>query len=322
MKHYLHPGVQVSLRVGGVDLAEYNIDDEEDEEVNTVTKYVEAVSGANFTVNFNAKVDCAPDPRDSCQMSVHLDGKYVTNIVFKMRDTTALARGTFEQLCEGHRSTAAAGGYNLEKFAFAALQTNDGPVKAEKIKELKKLGELSVRCTWARDAGTSHRLDHTPYKSAFTNGVSEKSLKGRAISQHATLAPPERRNGVFRLIELEYPYGNVPFAVFAFRYRTRKDLQIESVIPRSPSPTSLEERDPDDLSPEEMRELLRRMREREAYTVRVKREGEKCERRARSTTGIDRGDDDDDDFEITTGPAKRRHTSNDSGVEVVDLTED
>ena len=70
-----------------------------------------------------------------------------------------------------------------------------------------------------------------------------------------------------------------------------------------------------------MRQLLRRMRQREASTVRVKREGEKRAKRARSSTVTDGGDD-DDELEVTAGPSKRRHTSDDSGVEIVDLTDD
>ena len=102
-----------------------------------------------------------------------------------------------------------------------------------------------------------------------------------------------------------------------------EDLQIEGIIPRSPSPVPLEDRDPDQLNLEEMRQLLHRIREREASAARVKREGDNQLKRERSTTIIDGNDDDDDDeIEVTAGPPKRRRTFDDSAVEIVDLTGD
>ena len=95
-----------------------------------------------------------------------------------------------------------------------------------------------------------------------------------------------------------------------------EDLQIEGIIPRSPSPTPLEERDPNELSPEEARELVRRMRAREQDdNFRVKKE--KREHAALV--------DDDEDEEITISQvrnSKRARTLTDSGVEVIDLSGD
>jgi hypothetical protein len=96
------------------------------------------------------------------------------------------------------------------------------------------------------------------------------------------------------------------------------------IIPRSPSPVPLEERDVDTLSPQEMRELLRSQREREAAARIVKSErGVKRERgRDRSST-VGGAEDDDDDGEVSFVSAKRRRlpvTLNEDGVETVDLT--
>jgi hypothetical protein len=91
------------------------------------------------------------------------------------------------------------------------------------------------------------------------------------------------------------------------------------MIPRSPSPVPLEERDPDDLSPEEARELIRRMRTQGSdSSVKVKKE-------KRDRAAEDDEDDDDDDGEITVTEernSKRARLSTDSGVEIVDLTDD
>lgn len=100
-----------------------------------------------------------------------------------------------------------------------------------------------------------------------------------------------------------------------------EDLQIEGIIPRSPSPVPLEDRDPDDLSPEEARELVRRLRQSQRQQIEIKKEGLK-NKRARSAT-LD-ADSDGEGVVITgaTSSRKRSRQSADSGMEIVDLTED
>ena len=100
------------------------------------------------------------------------------------------------------------------------------------------------------------------------------------------------------------------------------DLQIEGIIPRSPSPVPLEERNPDDLSAEEARDLVRMMRARAAETkIEIKRE-----KRGHATIVEDDDDGDDDDGDATieseTRGRKRRRDLPDLNVEVVDLSGD
>lgn len=95
------------------------------------------------------------------------------------------------------------------------------------------------------------------------------------------------------------------------------DLQIEGIIPRSPSPTPLEERDPNDLSPEEARELVHRMRERDMQNnIKIKKE-------KRNHANVAQDDEDEDEVTISEAPARKRHRgSTDSGIEVIDLSDD
>lgn len=114
-------------------------------------------------------------------------------------------------------------------------------------------------------------------------------------------------------MRVSYPWGRDPFASFTFKYRSRKDLQIEGIIPRSPSPVPLEDRDPETLSAEEARELVRIQRQKLQDQAKVKKEKR------------ERDDDEDageDDGEVTmTGERnKRPRLSNDSGIEVIDLS--
>lgn len=95
-----------------------------------------------------------------------------------------------------------------------------------------------------------------------------------------------------------------------------EDLQIEGIIPRSPSPAPLEERDPATLNADELRQLLAR-RNAELKDVKVKRE-----KRERPSIDLDEDDEDEDALVVTDSRSKRRRTSRDSGIEVVDLTDD
>jgi hypothetical protein len=94
------------------------------------------------------------------------------------------------------------------------------------------------------------------------------------------------------------------------------------IVPRSPSPVPLEDRDVDTLSPQEMRDLLWRQREHGQATRVVKRErGIKRERSREKSSTVNEADIDDD--EISFISAKRRRppiTLNEDGIETVDLT--
>ena len=62
------------------------------------------------------------------------------------------------------------------------------------------------------------------------------------------------------------------------------DLQSLLIIERSPTPVPLEDRDENTLTPEEMRELLRRHRARDAAARQVKIEGQRNPKREREET--------------------------------------
>ena len=110
------------------------------------------------------------------------------------------------------------------------------------------------------------------------------------------------------------------------------DLQIEGIIPRSRSPVPLEDRDPDDLSREEARELVRRMRARYHEAGSVKKEkgnglvAVKNEKRHRSATMLSNNESNKDQVDfISENPAKKRQRSAfhaEIEIEVIDLSED
>src|ERR1700742_1508375 len=83
-------------------------------------------------------------------------------------------------------------------------------------------------------------------------------------------------------IELAVSLHAHPIDLVPLANNVSGDLQAEHIIPRSPSPVPLEERDPEDLSPEEARELIRTMRARSADKTKIKKEIKK-EKREQAT---------------------------------------
>ncbi len=106
--------------------------------------------------------------------------------------------------------------------------------------------------------------------------------------------------------------------------RSSAGLQQEGIIERSPSPVPLEDRDPDDLTPEEARELVRRLRARQQDAAKIKQENAvKAEKRSHSTFAEDEDSDGGSELEVISHNKRSRLSgSHDSGVEIIDLTND
>ncbi|KAK5125704.1 hypothetical protein LTR85_011978 [Meristemomyces frigidus] len=218
-------------------------------------------------------------------------------------------------------SSKKCGQWMSKQFMFAPLRTDDGPAKASdrSVEDPKQLGEIEValyRVVKIAPSTIQHREHRRDFQGVERHSIPEKCLKGRAISSQAAFSNPEPTRPTTHW-DVVYPYGRKPFAEFHFKYRSRKDLQIEGIIARSPSPVPLEERDPEDLTPEELREQVRLLRAREERRVMVK-----PEKREHSTLSGDGEDHVDLTTSNGTRDRKRHRTSHDSGVEVVDLTGD
>jgi hypothetical protein len=97
-------------------------------------------------------------------------------------------------------------------------------------------------------------------------------------------------------------------------------LQIEGVLLRTPTPEPLEERDVEDLSPEEMRELLRRQKRARLEHVTPKQEKKPPKRERATTISIDDNASDSDDIEVVNPTHGRKRARRNSEVEVIDLS--
>jgi hypothetical protein len=142
------------------------------------------------------------------------------------------------------------------------------------------------------------------------------------------------------MLKVAYPYGKVPSVTYVFQYRTRSkfqvrnsssrvvannstgDLEIEGIIERAPSPVPLVDRNPDDLTPDELREQNRLLRERQP-SVKIKQEF-KREKRARQRSATLSNDDDDEGGVTFVSETNKRRRTRESmeNSEVIDLSDD
>lgn len=106
----------------------------------------------------------------------------------------------------------------------------------------------------------------------------------------------------------------MPFASFTFKYRSRKDLQIEGIIEKDPEPVPLQDRDPDTLTQDEVRQLQLQLQAKQEEMIRVKKE---------KRAWVEDYDDEVEDeiLSVTNGPSTKKRKTTDSGL-VIDLTVD
>ncbi|KAK6434199.1 hypothetical protein LTR95_009616 [Oleoguttula sp. CCFEE 5521] len=324
------PGVCISVSIDDRPLREYGADTEvrgDQNAGNTCTALVEASPEAEFRIDYSF-TPAYPYRDDAILVRSYLDGEYVGRFFYN-----------YTRLRQGLRTTlgdVTTGGFR-RNFKFAPLDTTDARPSTTAKDSVSSLGEIKI---------TVHRCRKSPIQpqpkpvspakmvpSANASSqylvpkeISEKALKGRAMSCRAGLgdAMPVPISTMSRpATVVEWPYGEASIATYRFLYRSHRDLQIENVIPRSPTPPPLEERDVDTLTVEEARELARTLKARQAQS-KVKPDV-KGEKRPRAIIDISDGDDDegsdaDPEVSFTSVQSCRKKVKVDDDVEVMDLS--
>ncbi|KAI8934332.1 hypothetical protein NX059_009068 [Plenodomus lindquistii] len=329
------PTLEANIIVDKNALTEFEYDDEE-QAPNTITKYIESSSGAEFAMRCKLS---PPWPDHSLKLVFLVDGKVMrTGHMFSKDFKGASCKNTAssKQYCENDI-------WYIQKFCFSELKIDDSGAAADTdlmVNSLKGVGEITIRVfrigNLREVVVSSTPQSNTPQSRKpadveFGN-VPEKALKGQAISHRTGLGPPVAlraevsRPASFTRIDYDYLDGRKsPAATFIFKYRSRAALQSLLVIPRSSSPVPLEERDVATLTTEESRKLIQRMREREATAKSFKQEKIKRERSGEegSLGSGDLADDNDEISMISSRPKRRRRhptTIDANGVETIDLT--
>ncbi|KXJ96435.1 hypothetical protein Micbo1qcDRAFT_199249 [Microdochium bolleyi] len=248
------PGLKVTVEVEGETATEYeDHENSEPSSAKTVVKYIESRAGATFSicVKTDDTYDWSPSSH-ALSPAITIDGVHQISLLF----------GPFNHLYESvtdgvSDQQPSTGDWLIRRFTFSSLQlVEKDPPKSSNKPTMSEIGSLKVAIT-RRLVGPEHE-EGSPWAGRGQDlKVSEKTMKGRAIS-HGTsfttgqkaLAPIQRHS---RRIESD----DGPIATFCFLYRSRDDLKKEMIIPRSPSPRSPSPDDIDSMSVEELRRLVR-----------------------------------------------------------------
>ncbi|KAF2430697.1 hypothetical protein EJ08DRAFT_649484 [Tothia fuscella] len=212
----------------------------DDDEVTdtSATKYIQAVSGSSYKVAIAVDHLYPHRSVDLCAV-IYVDGEEVDNTIFykgKWETITPeepksyLSRGRLSRLGDTCR---------VEKFVFADLVTDDStPPEDKETREFaESVGVISVQFY---RVVTTNVEDPRPFivqdTILDTLSISEKLLKGRAVSYKTSFGKATKIKGP-SIYDVEYiDEEDNPMASFNFRYRSLADLKAEHILPRSTSP--------------------------------------------------------------------------------------
>lgn len=311
------PGLEVEVHVNGEPATEFASDELQDEP-RQATRYIEAVSGAEFHIQWTFHAAEFKFRNWAINGIVHVDGKYADGRIF--RPDAVKHQDSFTVKMSGVWKKEK-GRYVERPMMFSDIMMDEAGQSAA-IKGLKEkldlLGEITLKLYRGRAVPSVGEGSRKAFSTI--DKVPERALKGRAVSHQASLGKA-RHSGAWITWDFEYEdYADgkrQPFAVFTFRYRSRKALQAECIIPRSPTPVPLEERPIEELTPDELRELVRRQRERESAQQVVKQELKRERESSSMFTLPSVSSEMDSDMEVTDGPSRKRQRT--THVEVIDL---
>jgi hypothetical protein len=171
---------ECKVEVGGVALEEY--EDEDTEQANTttsLTKYIEAVSGANFSLKLTVQPGWTMQA-DFIGWFIDLDGKQCGGGAVKSesydgsRSCTSVLHGI---------ASGAGGDWTERKFRFADINIGEVPddLNPEELKQqYEALGNISVKIWRMRLLEIKDHSEATRHNSLGI--VPEKALKGQALS--------------------------------------------------------------------------------------------------------------------------------------------
>ncbi|KAF2142555.1 uncharacterized protein K452DRAFT_318156 [Aplosporella prunicola CBS 121167] len=230
------PGVTAEVRVNNIAVKEY-VDTTTEDPPNTVIKYIEAISGQNFTVNWQFQPNFV-HRNHSIYAIIYIDGKNVcsqTTIVEKFRGN-----------CCRHEEVGDIRSYQgeqrvMQKFAFSAITIDDDSerVICDSLKhKVDTLGEIKIKLLRVKHLGYHVSSNRRGHRIASIDKIPEKALKGNATSHQLGLDQPiPIPSGSGRRTDFDYiDQKSSPFAIFSFKYRSVEALKALHIIPRTPPP--------------------------------------------------------------------------------------
>ncbi|KAI5928446.1 hypothetical protein F4810DRAFT_4894 [Camillea tinctor] len=233
------PGIEVTIQVNGQKAVEY--DDPHASEQESFAdcpiscKYIESIDDATFRASITAS-QAYSWRHHAFAATLYADGQRVgSHVMEKSYDEHRTSLGGF-----AHFDSAKQQWYR-RYCKFAAISTVDSSVQDRVQKDQKlvaSLGILEVRLRYVRVLG---RYSRSPGSSeddplGARHEVSEKSLKGKAISHGTAFSSGKKTHVPLNVNTENIPGERSYFGVYRFYYRSKEALKQELIIPRSPSP--------------------------------------------------------------------------------------
>ncbi|TGO36562.1 hypothetical protein BHYA_0121g00230 [Botrytis hyacinthi] len=237
------PGLDVTIRVNGVQAQEY--DDDEDIEVGpgpvgehqalrTVSKYIEAIDGAEFSII------CALLPKlkfnaPNLRVHVSVDGNYAQG-----RFVTPLDVGRSPVQLDGPVSFHPIGNRSkLQKYRFSELRISSEEGRLSNLKkdkaEAEKVGTIEIRI-WRASKLVPVQPERRQTIKSSSNTFHEKALKGQAKSHNVSYSPETAASAPFYMDATNIDGKDYPVAIYKFKYRSKESLKQLLIIERTPEP--------------------------------------------------------------------------------------
>ncbi|KAI0137269.1 hypothetical protein BJ170DRAFT_689615 [Xylariales sp. AK1849] len=246
-------GLRVSVRIDDSDVAEYTDHYEsasgqggEHNPANpfgfrskVVTKYIECIDGAKFSVHISVTNQYdLKEPSHTLNFATYVDGHWAKGELCRFYDTE---RVPWETDIVGRDFEKKGRGIVTQAFQFGSVRTvdddNASRVTDDQMKA-KSMGMIELKAFRVVEHGA---CEFTPELSGTKSlELAKNSLKGSAVSHGTTFADPSKYKNsqcpeldVPRYVKCTpLPGDTGPFAIFRFIYRTRDGLIQEGVLPR------------------------------------------------------------------------------------------
>ncbi|KAF2399127.1 hypothetical protein EJ06DRAFT_549836 [Trichodelitschia bisporula] len=216
------PGLNVTIVSNGETLPEYSQPDGDDApQPRTTVCYIESKAGQYFEIRVQFDEDFTHRKYD-INVRPTLDGRALTGLV--------PSRGRLHPVTLASQISFIDGRWVEQNYMFTNLVTVDD--QSGQRSGAQDLGKIEVRLHRCEQLdlypGPSEQKYDLEKKS-----IAEKALKGKAISHSATLGQPKtiKRPDHVRINWIDTLQH--PFATFEFRYRSKRDLETEYIIPRA-----------------------------------------------------------------------------------------
>ncbi|APA09595.1 hypothetical protein SS1G_06254 [Sclerotinia sclerotiorum 1980 UF-70] len=238
------PNMDVTIEINGAEVQEYNDDEELEvgsgpianhQALRTVSRYIEAIDGAEFSIKFFASPQFKMNS-PNLQIDISVDGNLSESTLF------GLVQIGLPLIVDGpiifHPSSRdGPERWAVRKFRFSKLDISSEESRLSTLNkdtaEAEKVGTIEVRI-WQVSAGTPVAPRATEHKISADNKFHEKALKGQAKSHNVSYSGETPYSATKKVIVEKIDGNDYPIAIYKFKYRSKESLKQLFIIERTP----------------------------------------------------------------------------------------